>query len=366
MNTIKKIHIALVGREALPVFYTIMEHNPDITYLLVTEQTNETAANLKKVMGTLGQACQTIQVLPYDIKRAEASCEAIHEKHGETAEYVYNLTGGTKVMSLGAYRCGERHEAQLLYTDSRSCIDLRSGESVTLSESLVNETIFALQGQQLKHHKVWQVDDRRTACARACRQFILGYGSIYHELHEAYQRRQDSHRPGAFAYARKGLTYSNRQGVSIEEDGETVFASDFPGAEKMLLEGRWWETLVADKIVQWSAGRYAVWASVEFWPLDPSARDIKNEIDVLVNVGNTFVIVECKSGTFTQDNVYKLASVCRTYGSYKSKGVIVTFRDCRSALKEKAKEQNISIFEAGKNLSRLGRELDRIVSALKA
>ena len=154
----------------------------------------------------------------------------------------------------------------------------------------------------------------------------------------------------------------------VEYDDVEVFASDYHDAFAMLFEGRWWETLVADAVSRWADGRYEVWTNVRFEPKAEAERYDKNEVDVLVNIGNRLLFVECKSGMFNQDNLYKLSSVSHTYGSYKSKSVIVSFRDnvIRPDLEEKAREMHVKLFVPNRQLSNIGVELDKIVKSLNA
>ena len=75
----------------------------------------------------------------------------------------------------------------------------------------------------------------------------------------------------------------------------------------------------------------------------PESTKDKNEIDILVNLGTTFVMIECKSGNLMQNEIYKMDYVRNTYGSDKSKSVLVSFYPVKNDLKEKAKDSQIDI-----------------------
>lgn len=342
-----KIHITLIGREVLPTFYTIMEYQPDITYLIGTKDTNESLKRISKVLQQKGIKYEVCLSLPFDASETKKNCERIHELNGEDSEYIYNITGGTKPMAFGAMICAQSHNAKLVYTDSLNCIDLTSSSQTPLSCNVDLNTIFSLQGQKLLSKDIYTPNTLRTQCAEEIRDFITNHQKAYEVIRKEYSKFKQISRvfDSELTHYERGEDY-----ISVYDDDVEVFFSDYHEAYKMLFEGRWWETLVADAVNEWAGGEKEIWTSVMFEPNNNRTaqdkngkQDIKNEIDILVNLGNTMLFVECKSGTFTQDNIYKLSSICKVYGSYKSKGVIVSFYPCRPDLSEKGKDENIGI-----------------------
>lgn len=358
------IHIALVGREALPVYYTVAEYKPELTYLIGTRETRTAVKNLQAVMSVQGLNSRSIDVSPYDVEQTMAKCADIHAANGE-AEYSYNLTGGTKPMAIGAMLCAQRHGARMLYTDAASILDLATFEHAPLATKLDNKTLFALQGQRLKSYDVFTPDEARRECAKEIGLFIRKHKAAYGTLMQHYQKHKQV--PREFE---QGKTLYRKEGrvITVEHKDVEVLCIDHPDAHRLLFEGRWWETLVAEAIHKWAAGRYELWTNVKFQPTANGASKDKNEVDVLLNVGNTLLFVECKSGAFDQNNIYKLESVCQTYGGYKSRGVIIAFqRDKVNAdLKEKAHDRKIEIIVPDAGLANLGVSLERFVKSLKA
>lgn len=365
----KKIQIALVSKETLPVFYLINEFVPDVVYLVGTSQTSEEMDNIEKVAQGINVSCEKRITKSDDMKDSYRVCKEIVIENGEDNEYCYNLTCGTKLMAFGALVCAQGHKSKVLYTDTTSYTDLDKFERKPLTHMLDIDTIIALQGQKVKDKQLYKQDEARTSCAKYIQDFVHYHIRAYSELAEYYR----VHREIPNQYCEKGIFYSYMKGrLVIEQDGIEIFSSDYKGVRKMLFEGRWWETLVADAVYQWCGGKQEVWTSVRFEPKSDSKKNIdKNEIDVLVNIGNVLLFVECKSGAFTQDNIYKLASVYKTYGSYKSKGVIVSFRDnvIKPELEEKAEEAHVKIVtpvnkKTGK--VNLAAELDKVVKMIKS
>ncbi len=359
-----KIHIALVSKEVLPVYYTVKTYNPDIVYLIGTEETKVFQERLKKVFKKEGITCFQTSTKPYD-RSCKDTCERIHAQGKPEDEYVYNITGGTKPMAIAAFICAAKYKAKVVYTDSKACINMMTFEETPLECHIDIETIFALQGQNLKEATPYKYDHSRTQCAEKIRDFIANYQNAYRPLkayYDKFTQLPNSHEEKNLRYTR------NNKIIDIEYNYSTVFHSDYPDSFSMLFKGRWWETLVADAVNKWAEGKYAVWTNVEFTLASSNSNELsKNEIDILVNMGNTLLFIECKSGDFDQNNIYKLASICKTYGSYKSKGVIVSFyNNNRRDLQEKAKEENIKIIKPNHDFKDFASQLDNIIISLKA
>lgn len=364
----KKIQIALVSKETLPVYYMINEFLPDTVYLLGTEQTKGEMTNIERVAKQHGvQRVEQRKVQANDMAVCMHACERIHAENGDDCEYRYNLTCGTKLMAFGALLCAQSHHAKMVYTDTTTYVDFDTMEHKPITRLLDTETIIALQGQRIKEKTVYAYNAQRTECAEEIKKFIAKHRKTYNVLANYYRKYQQIPR----VYDNHDVHYerSKNGSITIEENDVEVFYSDYPEAFKMLFEGRWWETLVGDAAYKWAGEGHEIWTSVIFNPTQTlSSENVKNEIDVLVNINNILLFIECKSGSFDQNNIYKLKSVRETYGSYKSKAVIVALNEnnVKSWFEEKAKENNIHIIVPNGNLSNLPSLLDKIIKSQNA
>ncbi len=371
----KNVHITLVGKEALPVFYPIYEYRPDITYLIGTPQSKPVMDNLCATIEKYGLQCvEEIIGDAFDANVCKRKCDSIIANKGLDCSYTFNLTGGTKPMALGAMWSAIMHDCAMIYTDSKDCIDIRTSEKTPLQRHLPSELIFMLQGQKLKSYNPYTPDPERSKCAEEVRSQVFDpYKREVLSLLKAEYDRNTDHINSPYSYG--PVTYK-KDGAStiIEYNGDEIFRSDYPEADMLLFEGRWWETLVADTIYKWAKDKYDVWTSVVF---DPQKEDYtkdgikitKNEIDILVNLGNKFLFVECKSSTFNQDDIYKLNRITQTYGSDKSKGVLIAYRifsKIRSNLREKATDNKVDILTFDNGFNNLDSKLTKVINTLKA
>ena len=361
----KKIQIALVSKETLPVFYLINELRPDEVFLIGTLQTAREMDIIESISKKIGIPCHKLTTKADDVQDCMQRREKVHLINGDDCDYCYNLTCGTKLMAFGAMICSQRHHARAVYAGTDSYIYLSDFEKHSFSHLLDTETIISLQGQKVKGKTLYHYDADRTACANEIRNFIENHIRSYGILMKQFLQYQQL--PNPFESGK--LRYYRRNGrLTVEYDDVEVFSSDYPGVFTMLFEGRWWETQVADAIAKWAGKDKEIWTGVRFEPNDKMKGNDKNEIDVLVNIGNALLFVECKSGSFSQDNIYKLSSVFKTYGSYKSKGVIVSYRN--NAIKpdfvEKARDERVDLIAPSRGMGDLPKELDIIVKSLKS
>lgn len=364
-----KILISLVSKEVLPAYYSIAEFKPDKIYLIGTNESIEGMNRIAKVAGNDGYTVLTREVKAYDIEECHNVCEVIHNDNGSDCEYFYNLTLGTKTMAFGAMSCAMTHKdnSRMVYTTSAECLNIETFEKTPLICKLTFEQMFDLQGQKLIEHIEYAYNNIRTECAQDIKTFILEYPKPYHKLAQEYQKYTQI-RPEFYD---QDINYIRHGDItSIEYKNVEVFSADIKGLNLLLFGGRWWETLVANATSQWADNRFELWTNVKFEPKESKnngSKKVKNEIDVLVNLGTTMLFIECKSGKVTQEDIAKLNYVRQAYGSYQSKAVIVSFRALDVDLHEKAIESNIDIIESKNgNLSHLPERLDRIINTLKA
>lgn len=357
-----KIHITLLGQETLPLYYLVKTFPQDVVYVLCTAQNKSESKNFQQIL-TEFVKCNIVEVDAYDAKSVFNACENIHNQYGIDSEYSYNLTGGTKIMALAAYSIALKHNAKIFYTDSKQCISLPSFEADTLKCSVDTKTLIRLQGQKLKSYTVYKSNTELRNAALMVKEFVDKNRNFYTALGKCFRKNRERIPNGLFE--KDGCIF-NRQGngFSITKGSTTLLSSTDLQMTKMLLEGRWWEVLVAEAVNKWASDRYEVWYDVQF-----EAREnglIKNEVDVLVSVGNTLVFIECKSGDVSQENIYTINAIRKTYGSAKAKSLLVSYFPIGVDKREKLKDSQIGIVCPAKGGAYLNEILARGMDSLIA
>lgn len=340
----KNIHIAILGKEVLPIFYAIREYSSHIVYLLGTEENKEIANKLSNILEFIGCEVFFCKVSAFDICQIIAECERIHTAYSPNDSFIYNITGGTKLMAIGAYIVAQKHNSKVVYTNGNDLIDITEMKSAPLSKSLDNEIIFLLQNQKLKSFEECHFKNEVVEDAKKIHSFVCKHKKIFEKLMLQYRRVYNEHMPRTLDIGNIKYSYIDNK-LEINEDATCVLNLKCDEAYSLLFQGRWWEIIVAVSIFNVMGTKYKIWHNVKFSPknMTENIENDKNEVDILINMGNVLLFVECKSGKITHENIYKMDYVRNTYGSDKSKSVLISFYPVNAELREKAKDTGISV-----------------------
>lgn len=135
--------IALIGEQQLPNFLPVRHFSPSNVLLVYTEKTQPQYENLKAVLEQKQVKVYGVKTDPFDIT---AIAGAINKELAQAIEApsqppMFNLTGGTKIMSLAAYQVAAQQSAPVIYQSERgqSIIDLYRWQDHQLCHKLQEE-----------------------------------------------------------------------------------------------------------------------------------------------------------------------------------------------------------------------------------
>ena len=372
-----KHQIILVGGQVLPCYYSIKKFAPDEVHFVATEQTAELAKRLKRTIEPSIKGHIHL-VDPYRLGEVKDCCEKIH-RESEGAAIHYNLTGGTKPMAFAAYRVALEHKAEADYiTFDNELLDLNTGEYEAFALELSNEEIILLSGNRVLNKEVIDVlPDRKVKKSKDIMHFMATNSKRHAKL-----------RKWLAPYWDKGCAVSPRS--NTEEDGFSVFEFDNScqlhirkggflklididdhlllslegiGDYELYYNGRWWETLVLAALFTALEEPSEVWTSVCF-KAKPESKEIKNEVDILLNMKTKLLFVECKSGHITQDDIYRTKAVRETYGGDISLSLLVSYYPLEERLVDKCKDAGIIVL-APKAFRNIGKSLQQMKQTLQ-
>lgn len=111
--------IALVGEQPLPNFLPVRHYHPSDVVLVYTAKTQQKYEYLKATL----QKEVTVRGLQTDPYGIPAIAKALDEELDKLAStitqpLVFNLTGGTKTMSLAAYQIAQQRNSPIIYLQS--------------------------------------------------------------------------------------------------------------------------------------------------------------------------------------------------------------------------------------------------------
>ena len=312
-----------------------------------------------KVAGLDATDFPLAETIPHDspdIQETMQCLEAIIARYGK-ADLALNLTGGTKLMSIGAYRVAAAHGIPSLYTDTqnrREFVDAQTGPWASSLPSLAEQVqkltvpmVMAAQGKDFLEDSFTQ---HLLEFGREAWRLRLDYheaisawtGAIRNSLPRRNGRIDD--RPAslrqflqtplpatASAAAADYLDAAAQAGLlRVEPDGRAYFAAEpkKSSVERVsnLLDGAWLELAVADMARR--GGRFADL----HWSVEPEQRgDDYGETDLIAvdREKLNLAVISCKTSTEHVSTLEHLSSWrdrARTLGGSHASGHLCLFR----------------------------------------
>ncbi len=115
----KDIHVYLVSDQPIPNLTTALQLRPDQVILLTTPEMQEKAELLGMVLKRKGIAVESYGIDAYNIKKVIEVSESINERYGD-ANLLLNITGGTKIGTLGTFQSFYTRGREIVYVDTRN------------------------------------------------------------------------------------------------------------------------------------------------------------------------------------------------------------------------------------------------------
>lgn len=108
--------VLLVGEQPVPNLLPTRHLKPEIAVLVHTDRTRATAERLKERLS--GCECLLCHVDPYDLAGIQRALQDFFQRELAGHRFVFNLTGGTKPMSLAAFQVAFQYRAPFVYFQS--------------------------------------------------------------------------------------------------------------------------------------------------------------------------------------------------------------------------------------------------------
>jgi len=380
----EKILINILSTEIVPNFIAAIELNPDRIIALASTEYRWQINLLEQYTVTH----KTVEYRPYNFKEDFSIVANLIQEFSEDAEVFINFTGGTKIMSvsavLGGILGGKNRKLTMIYVDTPSQklhqISFADGK-MEMREALPMQIPIPIQAHiAFAQEKIKSTDDALTAQQECWLEQIKklmwkdemrGFFGNQRKFHEGRNIKRRGAFNFNFSHTKKGrlsgscdwkatqLSLLSPKGTQVELKGEGVIE---------FMAGNWLEAYVfslCKKSDLFDAVLLNTKLSLKQETIAilqkkrKNVKDEKNELDVVVSKGVRSAIIECKSGSVTQDAVYKVATLRdHLLGSYGLAVIACRFKP-EPGILEKAKDCDVSIFykKELKNLPQQLREL---------
>lgn len=115
----KYIHVCLVSDQPIPNLTTSLQFKPDTVVLFTTKEMKEKAELLENVLKNKGFSVKSETIEAYDINNVIDVSESLINECKDS-EVTLNITGGTKIGTLGTFQAFYTKDKTIFYVDTKN------------------------------------------------------------------------------------------------------------------------------------------------------------------------------------------------------------------------------------------------------
>ena len=336
-----KVHITLVGGQPEPVYYGIQYAKPDKVLFVHSsdEKSKEYTDRISQMFPHVENEKRKFD--PVNIDDIKRKVSQYADKYSDD-DITINISGGTKPWAYYFSTIFEvNSRCQIFYIDQKNIVwNLTTGEKSSIGYDM--DVAIGLYG-----NKIEGKDDFRTisqADLDAIKDIELvrvRNKNIFYAL--VSNARNNTHLT-QWINGRNCLTWDkNNKSFTfsvVSSNGLYVKEIKSPNVRNLVIKAGWFEYKIAQILSHW---QYAinVYVNCEFKFANKTS---KNEIDIIVNIGNRLVFVECKTQIEQYTDIDKFRSAMRNYSGTATIGLFVTREKMDERAKEKCKDNGIMTF----------------------
>lgn len=349
-----KVHIALVGGQTAPVYNGIIYANPDKVILVCSANTEEEAARIKEEVAL---PCEFISFEPQNISLIFNQIEELKVKLNQDDEFSLNLTSGTKAWTLAFYSAfKDMNKVKLLLIDQNNNIwDFVTRSSEVLQFDM--DANFRLYGNELDYYRPFtsytEQDYKSMLTVESARSYNQSqFNSLTTILTKEWAGKLTNQRKGTFELPRGAYAEWEKDDFVrlylTTRYGDKEFCIESPNAIHIAFNSGWFEYKIARMLSHWNCTKEIRMNCI--FPVTHTQNDEnaikypKNEVDIIVNIGNKILFVECKTKINSSNDIDKFRTVVKNYGGMGSKAIFVTDIAMTDIQQEKCKESDIIPF----------------------
>ena len=356
---VDRVHICLVSRQPLPNLMPLFwpKHRPSKLVLFITPDMQDSAALLARFAASRHVRVSSLSLedsAPMTISNALID---LVERAPET-NFILNLTGGTKLMALGALEAAQAADIPVYYmdTDRGTCLRIFPVpfQEVPIPELFRVRDILEAHGYAVLSAQTAPVPaDIRTLT----RKILMDFGRFSRVIPAFNAMALSASQMPDFLLKRDGwptssvftelLTMFEKAGL-LAQDRNTV---RFESASACFVAGGGWleahvqgalHKLRADGLVYDHASNVVV----------ESSTGVKNELDAVLVFGNRLFVIECKTARMSaeerdEDVSYKLDTLRDVLGGVMGRAMLVSYLPLSEARRKRCQEYHIHVVQGG-------------------
>lgn len=355
----KKLHIALVGAQTMPIYIGILESYADKFILIHSTQTK---SNAEIIARYINRDNTVLFELPaWDFPKMKDRIDGLLAEYKDW-RIEANISGGSKPWGFMFSMLAFEYANMSLFFVDQSCMihnisDLTSRMAKPLDGGIrqileFNQILESNQASSVTHVDLTSYGEKDVSILTEIKRYRKKYPKIFNNLtipkrgiQKRYQNNKmdtivDDQSQSEISWDIRGpeqkvkLTFINRLGNT------DVVTFQSPHAFDMVVSSGWFEYEIAKCLELWTEAK-DIWLNSVF----PYRNNTpKNEIDIIVNVGYKLLFVECKTKIFDYTDIDKFRSAVKNYGGLSSKAIFISLESMDAKTIEKCETNGIDYF----------------------
>lgn len=329
----KRALLILVGGRQIPNLLTAQHLKPDFTVPIASYEALAANREWSRIKPVLDQICpngvtdpnenDVLRVDAFDLDKIRQACEKALTLHPD-AEWVFNITCATTIMSIGAYEVGVKRDVSIWYLDTatRRIVTLAGQPPKTDLYNLTVKDYMAAYGRRVEETEMTptlqEIELAKSLAQQPAEAMLFREALRKGKAHEGKHDQPRMVELRSASMAIQGfcdLAQSAGMIDSYRVTAEQTLRCDLPNNKLWkFMEGRWLE------VYAWISAKEAeVFDDFRLSlciPTDNPKESSSNELDLALTYAASLLIAECKceKDPFKTEHLTKLRAIANMVG----------------------------------------------------
>lgn len=361
-----KHHVSLVGGQILPLYLGIIESDADFIHFVYSKDSVESIHVLKDIFKN--RKMKSYECNAFNHQEILSLFNTIVSAYPQEDEFVFNITGGTKLMALAANDILNQGNLKAYYfNQDLSYYELPSYQLKNISKNLEIDDYITLSGNKISSYtdiSKYKLDDFQSA--RKISNFSISnykeYSSILKFINQKFKNSDAIPVRGDYDITDNLFVIWDESGLEINSSANPLLELSSNNVKSLFFNAGWWELIVAEAVNKWK-GKVDLYTNV-ILPYKNESSQSKNEVDILLNTGKRLVFIECKSGNINASDINKIKAVREIYGGRIARSLLASKFKPTDRIIEKCQELDIDIFYCYENHRTKINDINNIIAKL--
>lgn len=357
------IHVCLVSDQPIPNLTTVLQFKPDTVVLLKTKEMEVKAKHLEDVLKNKKFQVRSETIEAYDINNVISVSESLINTY-KNCDVSLNITGGTKVATLGTFQAFYKNGKQIFYVNTGDNKILKLSPESDQTELPIKVSVsisdyLALYGFQINSYvkddsyilKRKELTDYLAGTITTKQHIIPALNSELHKYSEKSSLPISVKLPNDAKLLKlidllNGIRQKNENNIDLNDHASLMYLKGFWFEEYIYMVAK---ALNPDEIKLNVTGKW----------ITKGQHPPKNEFDVMLSKGNRLFYISCKTSNpdrrvegneegVGKEYIYELVSLSDKALGLFGKRMLASARQVNDpAVRERAKILKVDVIDGG-------------------